>query len=218
MVISHGGTEKQFCEYMASKLHLRIISYSKGKNNIEISTIMRELNKNDLKMYSMFKKRYGAELEIVKDKKIETIKNFKVYIIMDTDKCSEELRKSFINKKMFENHWMYNYIIPIYNIERIEDALKKADIAYAEHKNEKGNYSKIFPIEHKKIVSNQDFIDIKNIRNTFRKNRMYKYGDSYRKFYRKGTTEDINIIMFTKEDLYKFNVRLKKKKRCSIIL
>ena len=79
---------------------------------------------------------------------------------MDTDNCSKEVRENFINKSMFKGHWLYDYIVPIYNIEKLEDVLEKAGIKYAKTKTEKGNYVKIFPKDHKKIIANQDIKDI----------------------------------------------------------
>ncbi|TKZ15846.1 hypothetical protein EZH24_13855, partial [Brachyspira catarrhinii] len=77
----------------------------------------------------------------IKDNQID--KNFKIFIIMDTDDCTAQQKSEFINKNMFKNHWAYNYIVPIYNDDNLENVLIKATI---EVENKK-DYIKIFPTD-----------------------------------------------------------------------
>ena len=83
--------------------------------------------------------------------------NFKLFTIMDTDDCNEKAVEDYKNKSMFKDHWLYEYIIPIYNINALEDVLKKSGVPY-ETKN-KGNYINIFPTNRRQadIEQIQDF-------------------------------------------------------------
>lgn len=62
---------------------------------------------------------------------------------MDTDDCNPKKTQEYINKTMFKDHWLYDYIIPIYNTTKLEDVLKKAGVPY--NTKAKGEYVNIFP-------------------------------------------------------------------------
>ena len=49
---------------------------------------------------------------------------------MDTDDCSEDEKRKFINKEMFKGHWAYDYIVPIYNIPELETVLTEAKVPF----------------------------------------------------------------------------------------
>ena len=82
---------------------------------------------------------------------------------MDTDDCTGEESKAYIDKTMFQNHWLYDYITPIYNKRNLEDVLKKSEIPYL-RKNKK-EYVRIFP-------TNRRGGDIKEIEEFSRKLRL----------------------------------------------
>lgn len=141
MVIVHGKSEYEMCSYIKSnlKIKLEIISEKKGKNSIQISSLKNILGNTIFKSKNNFFKNY---IDINKDSKKNPI-NFKLFTIMDTDDCNEKAVEDYKNKSMFKSHWLYEYIIPIYNMNDLEDVLKKSGVPY-ETKN-KGNYINIFP-------------------------------------------------------------------------
>jgi hypothetical protein len=63
---------------------------------------------------------------------------------MDVDDCTIKQRNRFISKEMFRDHWLYEYIIPIYNDPNLEATMKAADIE-VRHKKD---YIIIFPTNH----------------------------------------------------------------------
>ena len=66
---------------------------------------------------------------------------------MDTDDCNESQKKSFKNKSMFKEHWLYDYIVPIYNDSNLEEVLVDAGIKFQKNGNErKSEYPKVFPM------------------------------------------------------------------------
>lgn len=114
------------------------------------------------------KNTYKDDLEI-KDNKTIIEKDFKIFIIMDTDDCkNEEEKNNFINKNMFKNYWAYDYMVPIYNITNLEDVLIKAEIIdknTIKNKKDKKNYKiKIFPITKQDTES-----DVKQIEEFYKK-------------------------------------------------
>ena len=74
---------------------------------------------------------------------------------MDTDDCSDEQRKKYINKELFKGHWAYDYIVPIYNSPDLENVMVKAGIKFEKKGDErKKEYIKIFPTD-KKYLKNE---------------------------------------------------------------
>lgn len=84
--------------------------------------------------------------------------NFHLYIIMDTDDCTAEQRRRFINKDMFKKHWLYDYIIPIYNSPNLESTMKKIDMPVENKKD----YITIFPINNTTSTNNDDINELCN--------------------------------------------------------
>ncbi len=178
IVIVHGKSELQMCDFIKRKLKLKIdiVSKNKGGNSIQISSIMKILKGKDIDTLDNFKNTYKDDLEI-KDNEIIIDKDFKIFIIMDTDDCkNNEEKNNFINKNMFKNYWGYKYILPIYNITNLEDVLIKAKIIdknTIKNKKDKKNYIKIFPITKQDIESDvkqieefyQKLLKVKNISN-----------------------------------------------------
>ncbi|WP_295295875.1 hypothetical protein [uncultured Brachyspira sp.] len=178
IVIVHGKSELQMCDFIKRKLKLKIdiVSKNKGGNSIQISSIMKRLKGKDIDTLDNFKNTYKDDLEI-KDNEIIIDKDFKIFIIMDTDDCkNNEEKNNFINKNMFKNYWGYKYILPIYNITNLEDVLIKAKIIdknTIKNKKDKKNYIKIFPITKQDIESDvkqieefyQKLLKVKNISN-----------------------------------------------------
>lgn len=152
VVIVHGKSEKQICDYIKSNLRLRmeIISKEKGEKSIQINSIKHILGDFRFKSFDAFIS-FFDDVEIIKDNKEKRLSmDFKIFIIMDTDDCTEIEKQRFISKEMFKKHWAYEYIVPIYDSPDLENVMVKAGIKFekkgAERKKE---YIKIFPTEKK---------------------------------------------------------------------
>ena len=145
-VIVHGKSEFHLVRFIYTNLHLsvKIISKDKGRGSIQINGLKELLNKKCHRTLSAFSKEYSVEY----DKKEKKLKNFKLFIIMDTDDCSEKNKSEFISGEMFRGHPLQEYIVPIYNITNLEDVMIKAGIMIKRiSDSEKGTYyNKIFPI------------------------------------------------------------------------
>ena len=130
LVIVHGKSEKQICQYIKNKLRLKIEIYSdkNGEKAIQITSLKNTLNNKIFKSYRNFINTFeDIELD-ASSKNINN--NFKIFIIMDTDDCSEDEKRKFINKEMFKGHWAYDYIVPIYNIPELETVLTEAKVPF----------------------------------------------------------------------------------------
>ncbi len=80
---------------------------------------------------------------------------------MDTDDCTDKQKNDYINKEMFRNHWLYPYIVPIFNSPNLENILEKAKIKFEKKgKERKKEYIKIFPTDSK--YKNNEMIQIKD--------------------------------------------------------
>lgn len=146
VVIVHGKSEFQLVEYIKSNLHLPIKTYAEsgGRTSIQINGLNSTLNKR------MFKslKAVSDEFSIEYDRKTKKLKNFKLFIIMDTDDCTEETKGKYISGELFSRHPLKEYIVPIYNNQNLEDVMIKAGIMGKRiSSGDKGEYyTKIFPI------------------------------------------------------------------------
>ena len=168
VVIVHGKSEKQICQYIKNKLRLKMEIYSdkNGEKAIQITSLKNTLNNKIFKSFNSFIKAY-EDIELKKDGK-SISDNFKLFIIMDTDDCTEKQKQDFIKKNMFQNHWAYKYIIPIYNSPELESVLEKANIPFKKTGNKrKEEYIKIFPADPK--YEKTDEIQIEELLNSLKK-------------------------------------------------
>ena len=152
VVIVHGKSELQMCKFIKSKLRIKMefIANDNGKSSIQISGLLKRLNGKDIKDFNSFCKTYEDDIEIINNK---LSPDFKIFIIMDTDDCSDEQRNNYKNKTMFKKHWAYDYICPIYNDSNLEEVLIKAGIEYRKHSKKMKEYVEIFPTDKKYIKS-----------------------------------------------------------------
>lgn len=177
LVIVHGKSELQMCNFIKKNLRLNnidIISKNNGKHSIQITSLMKILNGKYLKTFNDFLICYEDKLNLDKNGKLNN--DFKIFIIMDTDDCKEEEKNNFINKNMFKNYWAHKYIVPIYNITNLEDVLVKSEVINKntiKNKRDKKDYIKIFPTDDKYTKSDtiqieefyQKLLKVKNISN-----------------------------------------------------
>ena len=167
VIIVHGKSEKQICQYIKNKLRLKIEIYSdkNGEKAIQITSLKLTLNNKIFKTLKSFIHEYD-DIKLINNKQISS--DFKLFIIMDTDDCTEKQKQNFINKEMFKSHWAYEYIVPIYNIPELETVLVKAKISFERKGNErKKEYVKIFPTDPK--YEKNDNIQIEELSNTLKK-------------------------------------------------
>lgn len=160
IVIVHGKSEKQICDFIKSNLRLKmeVISDKKGEKSIQITSLMDILNDSRFRSFDNFVK-YFDDVEIVLEKKKRRLSpDFKIFTIMDTDDCKpkekeEQIKQEYINKTMFKNHWTYDYIVPIYNNPQLENVLVKAKIPFEKKGDDrKKEYIRIFPTSSKYTI------------------------------------------------------------------
>lgn len=166
LVIVHGKTEYCMVRYIFSNLHLKFAIFAKHKGSYSI-----QINKlEDIFNDEVFSNKKNFEKKYLDGNDIKNIENYKIFIIMDTDDCQPSKKDEYITKAMFKNHWLYNYIVPIYNSPNIERTFLESKISNKKIKDsEKGEYySKIFPISKEKL-SNNTLDEIKEFYNKMKK-------------------------------------------------
>ena len=145
-VITHGKSELILIKYIYTNLHLpvKIIAKDRGEHSIQINGLLEYLNKKVFKSLKSFADEYAIEY----DRKNKILKNFKLFIIMDTDDCSEESKQKYISGELFKGHPLQSYIVPIFFDPTLEDVMLESGIMVKRiTNNEKGTYySRIFPI------------------------------------------------------------------------
>ena len=145
-VIVHGKSERYLASYIYTNLHLpvKIIDNNKGRSSIQINGLQKLLSSKPYNSLKTFAETYSIEY----DKKRKTLKNFKLFIIMDTDDCSDQAREDYISGRMFESSCLKEYIVPVYNSPNLEEVMIKAGIMPNKIPDaQKGlYYSKVFPI------------------------------------------------------------------------
>ena len=152
VVIVHGKSEKQICEYIKSNLRLRmeIVGKDKATKSIQINSLKYILGDYRFNSFESFVSFY-EDVEVLKVNKEKRLSpEFKIFIIMDTDDCTKREKQQFISKEMFKKHWAYEYIVPIYDSPDLENVMVKAGIKFQKKGVErKKEYIKIFPTEKK---------------------------------------------------------------------
>ncbi len=172
VVICHGKSEWLMSRHISSNLHLRVKSYAKdkGKHSIQITALKNLLLSNPFNKQSSFVAEYPVE-EAGKGKNKKLV-NFKLFTIMDTDDCTEPQKKDYLSKKMFEGHWLHEYIAPIANVPNLEDVLTDAGMMPKKIRDdEKGEYyARVFPVNSKPL-SDDTLKEILTLRNFVEKSR-----------------------------------------------
>ena len=145
-VMVHGISDSYLASYIYTNLHLPVVIIDKnnGRNSIQINALKNILSSKPYNNLKSFSDEYSVEY----DRKEKALKNFKLFIIMDTDDCSEKTREDYISGKLFENSCLKEYIVPIFNSPNLEEVMIKSGIMTKKiQDSQKGSYySKIFPI------------------------------------------------------------------------
>ena len=145
-VMVHGKSEKFLASYIYTNLHLPVVIIDKnnGRSSIQINALKNILSSKPYNSLKSFAEKYSVEY----DRKEKKLGNFKLFIIMDTDDCSDITREDYISGKLFENSCLKEYIVPIFNSPNLEEVMIKSGIiAKKIPDSQKGSYySKIFPI------------------------------------------------------------------------
>lgn len=151
--------ENQKSKY-ANILKIEIISDKNGEKAIQITSLSNLLKNKIFINSSSFINTY-EDIELNHDNK-SINDNFKIFIIMDTDDCSDLQKKQFINKDMFKDHWAYKFIVPIYNTPELETILTKAKVPFTRTGvKRKKEYIKLFPTDEK--YEKNDVIQIEEL-------------------------------------------------------
>ncbi|WP_099205515.1 hypothetical protein [Scatolibacter rhodanostii] len=148
MSIVHGQSELLICSSIKSNLKIKheIISKHKGGHSIQVNGLVNLLQTDTrFRCIEDFARNF-KDIERQKNK----LMNFKLFIIMDVDDCEEKTKERFMSKALFRNHWLYDYIVPIYNEPKLEKTMEKCKIEVEKKKD----YIKIFP-------TNKGDLDIK---------------------------------------------------------
>lgn len=152
VVIVHGKSEKQICDYIKSNLRLKmeVVSKEKGEKSIQINSLKHILGDYRFNSFESFVS-FFDDVEVLKVNKEKRLSpDFKIFIIMDTDDCTESEKQQFISKEMFRKHWAYEYIVPIYDSPDLENVMVKAGIKFEKKGvDRKKEYIKIFPTDKK---------------------------------------------------------------------
>lgn len=173
VVICHGKSELCVAKYITTNLHLRIKTHArdKGESSIQITGLMKELKKKPFDKLSSLIDKFGEVESSGRGKNLK-LSNFKLFIIMDTDDCTDKQKEDFISGAMFADHWLREYIVPIYSIESMEDVM--VDVGLMKERisdAEKGKYyTKVFPINPKPL-SNDTLQEVKTLRQKIEKSR-----------------------------------------------
>ena len=137
MAIVHGKSEYVTCKSIFSNLRIKheIISDKKGAKSIQVGSLKNVLKNSQFKDRISFRREYD-KVQFDKNGPV----NFRVFVIMDLDDCSIEEQENFKSGKMFSNHWLGNWITPIYNIPDLENTMDSVKIPILSKKD----YAEIF--------------------------------------------------------------------------
>ena len=149
IVIVHGKCEFIMSQYIKNNLRLKmeILADKKGKKSIQITSLKQYLKKQGFESLDEFIQKFD---DIEYNYEINSFINFKIFIIMDTDDCTDHQAKEFKNKNIFKKAWYYQYVVPIYDSPNLDTILKKCEVLPNRKikDDEKVRiYTKAFPID-----------------------------------------------------------------------
>ena len=122
------------------RLKMSIDAKDNGKHSIQITSLNAWLNQSIYSSAPQFLE-YFEDIDQLKGR---PTKNFKIFIIMDTDDCSKTQLAKYKSKEMFKQHWAHSYIVPIFNTNNLEEVVRSVAI----------------PIEKKKeYIKTKEFIE-----------------------------------------------------------
>ena len=121
IVVVHGDSEKIIAEHIKSNLRLNFHIHP-GKTSIQINGLMKELNAHFPNVNSL-RRHPQLVLNIQKN----TIHDFKIFTLMDTDDCSEETCQKYMDRTLFDRYALKEYVVPIYTTPDLEH------VFYASH-------------------------------------------------------------------------------------
>ncbi len=151
IVVVHGESEHIIARHIQSSLRLNLHIH-KGTTSIQINGLLKELN-TYFKDISQLQKNPNLFLDITKD----TINNFKIFTIMDTDDCSEGTKEKYIHGSLFSKYALKDYVVSIYSTPDLEHALYDSKLIpkiYNDSEKVK-EYGKLFPISNVPIGQSQ---------------------------------------------------------------
>ena len=168
IMIVHGKSEKIICDFIKSNLRIRIHveSDKNGAKSIEIGkSLGNYLSNTKFRTFDKFKNAFEDAIVDENSKKILP-NDFKLFIVMDTDTCSNDQKQNYISGSMFKKYWFYKYIVPIYNSPNLEDVCVKAGIEFQKKGDKrKKEYIKIFPSNS----TDKDTVQLNKFRNGLKK-------------------------------------------------
>ncbi len=143
MAIVHGKSEFLLCKSLKSNLRIKhkIHAKDRGRHSIQVNSVMNELYSSN---FNMTLKKFAEKYDIEYDSKNKKLVDFKLFIIMDLDDCTEERAARFKDKSMFQGYYLFDYIEPIYSYPNLEKTMKDAGIPIDKRKKSR-EYIKIFP-------------------------------------------------------------------------
>lgn len=141
VVIVHGKSERAICNNVRTNLKIVQKEFARvnGRSSIQITGLMKELKSGCFANKRRFQEEYSTAFD-----GRQLHEGFKLFIIMDVDDCPEEQKEAFKDKSMFLGHWLYDYIVPIYNEPNLEQTM--SDIGIGIDKHNKSKYEDVFPI------------------------------------------------------------------------
>ena len=172
-VVVHGKCEWIMCNYINNNLRLKmeIRADKKGEKSIQITSLMNFLNGREFRELKNFIDE-NNDIETEGTGKNIKLKNFRFFTIMDTDDCTSEEARAYQNKTMFKNHWLYEYIEPIYNSPDLENIMKQCGVipvTKIKNKDKTKTYLKIFPTD--KNFNKTDAIQVKELADALSKDK-----------------------------------------------
>ena len=163
IVVVHGESENIITKHIKSSLRLNVYIHRRS-TSIQINGLLNELNTNfgDIKQ---LKSKLKNQLDIDKNK----VKNFKIFTIMDTDDCTDKMKKQYINGDLFSSYNLKEYVVPIYSNPDLENALYLSGlIPKIFNDSEKvKEYGKLFPINRVAVGNSQ--LPLEEMKKTYSK-------------------------------------------------
>lgn len=168
IVVAHGDSEEIIATHVRACLKLPIYIHRR-KTSIQINGLVHELKTNFENVVSLS----GNKSIQIHASKGKILNDFKIFTLMDTDDCNtEETKESYIDGSLFNTYDLKEYVVPIYAISDMEEALYECKIIPKKFKPKEklAGYKKVFAIPKPPYIESK-VEELKKISNTLEKSK-----------------------------------------------
>lgn len=150
-VVAHGLSEVLIAKHFKSSLRLQMAIFSRdnGNTSIQITSLLDELSSKKYSKPEFIKQTNAIQFKRWEKRGVRPEDmDFRIYTLMDTDDCSDEMLARYKSGKMFHDLWLAPFIVPIWCTPNTDGVFYRAKLIpqIKSDRDKVPTYKKYFPI------------------------------------------------------------------------